>query len=249
MEGYLVAARAGNVEALYALGYGYQYGIRESVKDGTKAARWYRAAIDKGHARAMTALASMYLDGDGIPRNRSKGLYWLRRAIDLGEPIAMYTLGAMEMTGGDGVARDPVKALRLLRAAAAKGYPSWAEVSPGPRVSSITNRPEHVGQCFMTKVRGVGERFGELSDHIPREYVHPDDGSVIELADGHYNVAYDALPGIYRSRRGDAVRLCLIALPKDCPPGDTRGFNYRGLNLRTGLGWNAGDTQHLCGGA
>ena len=115
----------------------------------------------------------------------------------------------------------------------------------GPRavVSSVTHRPEHLGQCFLTRVRRVETRLEDDGKSVHGS------GSAIELTDGHYNDDYDQLPGIDRSRPGDPVRLCVIALPRHCPAGDTRGIRYLGRNLRTGLSWKAADAEHMCGGA
>lgn len=120
-----------------------------------------------------------------------------------------------------------------------------APATAGPRtiVSGVTHQPEHVGQCFHTRVKLVATRLEDNGRPVP------DSGSAIELTDGHYNESYDQLPGIDRSRPGDPVRLCVIALPHHCPPGDTRGILYRGRNLRTGLSWKANDAEHMCGGA
>ncbi len=110
-------------------------------------------------------------------------------------------------------------------------------------VSGLTHRPERLGQCFLTRVKRVETRLEDNGKSIVGS------GSAIELADGHYNVDYEQLPGIDRSRRGDLARLCVIALPGRCPAGDTRGLFYRGENLRTGLSWKAHDAEHMCGGA
>ena len=110
-------------------------------------------------------------------------------------------------------------------------------------ISGVTKRPEHVGQCFDTRVVSVGTRLGYGQGRDD-----PGSGSAITLADGHSNVSYEQLPGIDQSRPGDRVRLCVIRLPEDCPKGDTRGITYRGANLRTGLSWKASDFQHGCGG-
>jgi hypothetical protein len=118
-------------------------------------------------------------------------------------------------------------------------------MAPRPSVlSEVVHRREHVGQCFRTRVRSVTTRLGE-ADGTPV----PNSGSAITLADGHRNVSYDRLPGIDRSQPGDLVRLCVTALPTNCPPGDHRGIKYRGRNLRTGLSWVAPDAEHMCGGA
>ena len=234
-EGYRLAAKAHATEVLYALGFADQYG---DPAHGARAARRYRAAARRGDVRAMTGLADLYLTGLGVHRDRAQAMRWLRGAIHRGEPGAIFRLGGMKLTG-DGVKRDPAEGLRLLRLAARKGYPSESSLSAAPVLSSITNRPERVGQCFSTRVSKVTGRLGD----------GPGSGSAIMLADGHYNVDYEQLPGIDRSRRGDRVRLCIVYRPDDCPPNDTRGFMFWGLNLRTGRSWIASDEEHQCGGA
>jgi hypothetical protein len=120
---------------------------------------------------------------------------------------------------------------------------SAAQAAPRSVVSSITMRPERLGQCFTTRVKRVETRLEEDGEPVS------DSGSAIVLRDGHYNVDYGQLPAIDRSRPGDPVKLCVIALPSHCPRGDTRGIRYHGRNLRTGLSWQANDAEHMCGGA
>ncbi len=52
-----------------------------------------------------------------------------------------------------------------------------------------------------------------------------------------------------RSRPGDPVRICLVSIPKHCPPGDNRGRTYKTTNLRTHRAWTLPDSEHMCGGA
>lgn len=99
--------------------------------------------------------------------------------------------------------------------------------------------PKQVGQCTETTVKSVEYRLEGA----------PDSGSAISYANGGYQVSYEAVPAIRNSRRGDPIRLCLIELPKDCPPGDERGKIYRATNLRTGKSWELPDSEHSCGGA
>ena len=99
--------------------------------------------------------------------------------------------------------------------------------------------PKKIGQCTETTVKSVEYRLEGA----------PDSGSAISYANGGYQVSYEAVPAIKRSRRGDKIRLCLIELPIDCPPGDERGKIYRATNLRTGESWELPDSEHGCGGA
>jgi hypothetical protein len=98
--------------------------------------------------------------------------------------------------------------------------------------------PTKVGACSQTTVSDIGYRLGD-----------PGTGSAISYDNGGVQVSYDDIPEIHRSQIGDAVKLCLVSVPEDCPPGDDRGKIYRATNLRTGESWEAPDSQHSCGGA
>jgi hypothetical protein len=98
--------------------------------------------------------------------------------------------------------------------------------------------PTQIGECSQTTIEDIGYRLGD-----------PDSGSAISYANGGVQVSYDTIPEIHRSQIGDPVRLCLVSVPEDCPPGDDRGKVYSATNLRTGESWEAPDSQHSCGGA
>jgi hypothetical protein len=77
----------------------------------------------------------------------------------------------------------------------------------------------------------------------------PGSGSAIVFANGGYQVSYEQEAAVDRSRPGDPVRICLVSIPKDCPPGDDRGRVYKTTNLRTHGSWTLPDAEHMCGGA
>jgi hypothetical protein len=79
--------------------------------------------------------------------------------------------------------------------------------------------------------------------------VIPNSGSAVTLANGLYQVSYDQVGAVNRSRRGDPVWTCLMSLPTSCPPGDRRGKLYTTTNLRVGEAWTLPDAEHGCGGA
>jgi hypothetical protein len=110
--------------------------------------------------------------------------------------------------------------------------------NPGPEASE-TGSGMQVGDCVETSVTLVGSRLEGVADS----------GSGVEFANGMSQVSYDVLPGIANSRAGDRVRICLVSVPENCPPGDNRGRVYAGTNLRTNESWTAPDSQHMCGGA
>ena len=109
-----------------------------------------------------------------------------------------------------------------------------ANLAPTPLAYATVQEP--IGACTLTRVAHVGFRAG-------------DGGSVIEYADGRWQIDYNFITGIHNSRRGDRVLLCLTEVPAGCPPGDERGRTYKGTNLRTLESWSAINSEHSCGGA
>lgn len=111
-----------------------------------------------------------------------------------------------------------------------------AVTAPAPSTAAL---PAKVGECVETA----------LTDKGPRLEGMPESGTSATYANGLAQVDYDVIPGIDHSTLGDKVKLCLVSLPTDCPPGDDRGKIYKATNLRTGESWTAPDSQHACGGA
>ncbi|MBV1707029.1 MAG: hypothetical protein KGQ37_07460 [Hyphomicrobiales bacterium] len=97
-----------------------------------------------------------------------------------------------------------------------------------------------VGQCEMTRIKQIMGRITPRPDNS---------GTGIAYADGVMGFSYQFIAAIARSRAGDRVRLCLVSVPKNCPPGDNRGRFYSARNMRTGASWKLPDAEHMCGGA
>ncbi len=105
--------------------------------------------------------------------------------------------------------------------------------------------PTHVGHCAGTRVKTVETRLVDGSTNRPI----PGSGSAIEFVNGGNQVSFEQVRAVDWSRRGDRVKICLVSIPKGCPPGDKRGRIYRTTNLRTGGSWTLPDSEHSCGGA
>jgi uncharacterized protein len=126
--------------------------------------------------------------------------------------------------------------------------PSWIDAptiadSKAPPSSAL---PTTLGQCVSTTVKDVMPRLGDGGPIKPEDFAS---GTAINFANGGYQVSYDRETALLDSRRGDSVVMCLIALPRACPPGDDRGRSYMVTNLRTKRTWTLPDSEHLCGGA
>jgi hypothetical protein len=104
--------------------------------------------------------------------------------------------------------------------------------------------PTQIGQCSRSTISTIGTRLeGEAGAPVP------DSGSAIGFANGGGQVSYETVLPIARSRLGDPVSICLVSIPRGCPPGDNRGRIYQTTNLRTRQSWRLPDSQHSCGGA
>lgn len=101
--------------------------------------------------------------------------------------------------------------------------------------------PKHVGQCRWTRVTKIEPRLVDGETHQPILGA----GSRIEFRNGVYQVSYDEVEAV----AGDPVRMCLVSIPKGCPPGDYRGGVYRTTNFRTRASWTLPNAEHMCGGA
>jgi hypothetical protein len=101
--------------------------------------------------------------------------------------------------------------------------------------------PTTVGQCAESTITLIG---GRLEGDTTFET-----GTTVVFGNGLFQVSYDKVFEIIKSRVGDPARICLVELPQDCPPGDDRGRVYTSTNERTGWSWTLADSQHSCGGA
>ena len=112
--------------------------------------------------------------------------------------------------------------------------------------SPVRDMPTRVGQCSITKIASISSRFGEELKPPTDEM---DSGSAVSFANQGYQVSYSYIAALADSRIGDEVLVCLVSIPKNCPPGDDRGRVYSATNLRTKGTWVLPDAQHMCGGA
>ena len=110
---------------------------------------------------------------------------------------------------------------------------------------AATQLPAQIGTCVATTIASIGSRLvdGQTGRPIPGS------GSAVNFDNSGYQVSYDEVPEISRSRSGDPVIMCLIQKPKGCPAGDDRGKIYTTTNLRTLQSWTLPDAEHSCGGA
>ena len=129
MKWYRVEAQAGNAEAQFLLGYGYETGTAfgyVSVEpspfpaDPAKARHWYGEAAAQDHDRAKVRLARLLLEARGGPADPDGARSLLEAAAEAGELDAMSLLGFLLLQVEP---RDPVGAFLWLSLAARAGDP------------------------------------------------------------------------------------------------------------------------------
>lgn len=91
---FLKAASQGHVEAEYALGFHFQYGIGV-VCDPEEAVRRYRLAAGMGHIDAQGKLGLCYLMGQGVTQSDSEAVKWLVKAAKYGYSEALEALDSL----------------------------------------------------------------------------------------------------------------------------------------------------------
>lgn len=84
-------------------------------------------------------------------------------------------------------------------------------VRTGAGAQSVTQR---VGTCSFTTIHSIGTRLESLG-HVP----DPVGGMEVTYANGGYSASYDGSDAVARSRVGDRVMQCLVAIPRSCPQG------------------------------
>ena len=116
---YLPRAKAGDVEAQYLLGLGYERGLSGTV-DRRAAAKWYREAAGAGHVTAAYRLGLLLLRGDSVADDPKEAAAFFRQAAAENHPEALYYLGYLSERGV-GVEADPAAALAYFEKAASFG--------------------------------------------------------------------------------------------------------------------------------
>jgi hypothetical protein len=133
-----------------------------------------------------------------------------------------------------------MKLLQSLTAFALLLDSGGSSAAPSTRIPPKHGFPR-LGSCYVSHITAVEGRLVG----VPAE----ESGSQVEFRNGVFQVSYDLVPPVVRSRVGDKVTMCVVELSKDCPRGDFRGVVYRTHNWRTKENWTLPNAEHNCGGA
>ena len=118
-NGLLENARAGIVSAQVKLAgcYAEGRGVRVNRRE---AAKWYRAAADRGNVTAQCHLGRCYEKGLGVKKNELEAVEWYRKAAIQGDAYGQFLLG-VAYECGVGVNRNYKQAVELYQKSAEQG--------------------------------------------------------------------------------------------------------------------------------
>lgn len=141
----------------YDLGRLYSREVSEE-----KAFECYMKAAEMGYAPAYYAIATAYLDGEGVERNFDKAFEWFRKAADSGDTYAKLKLAECYKRGA-GCKRDYAAAMAL--------YQQIAGEKSIKRYSCAGGAEYEIGNMYL-KGLGVEVDLRKAYDYLKRAAVH-----------------------------------------------------------------------------
>ncbi len=167
LERIIEEARAGDPFEQLALGTAHRYGIGVE-RDPVKAARWLKAAAERGLGRAMLEYAELLASGRGPVHDPDEAMRWFRKAAERYVPEARDVLRAAAYFNGR-VPKNAREADRWFEEAAQDGDPEGAfEMCKAPVPNHDLD--ETIGYCMQAAGAGHGGaalRLGLLSKDRP----------------------------------------------------------------------------------
>ena len=112
------AAKTYTAREMYEMGQSFY-----DKGDYKEAMSWYLKAAENGYSDAQSELGFMYMNGEGVPVNKSEGAKWLIKAGENGDAMAQRALGFM-YKNGDGVYKSESESQKWFRKAAPQFYES-----------------------------------------------------------------------------------------------------------------------------
>ena len=124
---YEAAARQGDVDAAFALGFLLYYGEGETgdpsavAANPSEAAKWMVQAARAGNPSAEYFLGHMFMTGIGAAKDDAAARHWLGEAANAGLPAAQVEFGVVLARAGD--TQSSLEAYKWVDIAAKQHYP------------------------------------------------------------------------------------------------------------------------------
>ena len=131
--------------------------------DYLTALKFWLPLANEGNAKAQLQLYSLYIFGDGIPKNDAEALKWLRKAAEHDEPSAQFLLG-LNYRWGNGVPKDVAEGLAWTRKA-------WRTKATSMHSTNSVVSIATVPRCRRTMSRqGNGTRWPPIKVITPLKW-------------------------------------------------------------------------------
>ena len=167
LNGFYILAKNGDAKAQYNVGLMYANG-QGGQKDIRKAMSWYEKAAQQDLASAQYNLATLYqAAGELDPHAYTKAAYWYEKAANSGMMQAFNNLAALYLEG-QGVKKDPQKALMLFEKASQMGdanaqlncgiYYAWGEEETADKLKAY----EYLQKALSSGKREAGKYLEKL---------------------------------------------------------------------------------------
>lgn len=102
----------------------YNFAMMAHARGETGTAiHWYKRAAQRKHELAAFNLASIYMEGDGVPQDFGEAARWMEVSAKAGYAPAQFQMGKLYFYGR-GVAEDPAMEAYWYRQAAENGHPA-----------------------------------------------------------------------------------------------------------------------------
>ena len=98
--GYFKAAAPESAQAAFNLGQCY-FGAQGTEQNIPKALEWWKKAADRGHGRAASTAAMVYLSGEGTASDAAQARQLAGRAAALNDPSGLVVLGEIQLQAGE----------------------------------------------------------------------------------------------------------------------------------------------------
>jgi uncharacterized protein len=190
----VLAAKAGNDDAQFALGYMYFYGI-STAKNFAAAVAWLKQAVAQDNRSAEALLGFAYDNGYGVPQDYVMAIRYYKHAAQHGSINAMGLLGE-KYYNGQGTAQDWAKAYLLLSMAVTHTEGNTQQALVKERDTAQT----HLGADQIAAIQATASEC-EQSDYT-RCPIDENRPPALRAADGHTMQLYATGSGFFVSNAG-----------------------------------------------
>lgn len=150
-------AKAGDPASAFALGRFYESGTGVA-RNPEQAAAWYRAAADKGYAKAQNEIGVLYWIGEGVEKDKAEAVRWYHKAAFQHDATAMFNIGT-SYYNGEGVNASSTLAYAWFLLSAEAGNAAGLDAA---------KRSESEHAIFNDACVAIGSMY-EAGQELPRD--------------------------------------------------------------------------------